>query len=586
LISLWVLLYLVVFTFVPLGQILGRSLGEHPRPIRAYSINIAGSLAGIWSFNWLSWLCSPPVIWFAVMTALLAVLARAIRWRNWWFAAASVATVLCVWWAQAPATRTLWSPYQKLTVRPLYYGSGTNQALGGYNIEANGMSYQAIVNLSEGFMLSHPRYFDLSKARYSHYNLAFEFKRDIHRILIVGAGTGNNAAAALRHGVEQIDCVEIDPSIYALGKELHPERPYDSPRVHMYLTDARAFLKQADGPYDLIWFGLLDTHPGSSYNNRRVDHYVYTVQCFQEARRLLAADGVFLMNFGSRRPWLSDRLQGMVTEVFGHKPIAFHTGYEGTQYGVNGELTLVNANQPLTVNDLPARWLQDYIKAHEVTLPGTTRATTDDWPYLYLERPMVPRLHLLTSLTILATALLAQRRLVGNRGAMDWHFFALGAAFLLLEVQTVSRATLLFGMTWIVNAIVISAVLVMILLSNLAAWRWPRLPQAAIIAGLALTVAALALVPLDWFNTLTGGTKLVAASAFLTAPVFFAGLIFIRSFAVCADRARALGSNLIGALVGGLLESVSFITGIRALVILVGLFYLFAILRRPAAVRR
>jgi hypothetical protein len=91
------------------------------------------------------------------------------------------------------------------------------------------------------------------------------------------------------------------------------------------------------------------------------------------------------------------------------------------------------------------------------------------------------------------------------------------------------------------------------------------------------------LVPLDWFNTLTGTTKLFAASAFLTAPVFFAGLIFIRSFAACADKSRALGSNLIGALVGGLLESLSFITGIRALIILVDLFYLMAIWRRPIA---
>ena len=106
------------------------------------------------------------------------------------------------------------------------------------------------------------------------------------------------------------------------------------------------------------------------------------------------------------------------------------------------------------------------------------------------------------------------------------------------------------------------------------------------IAGLTVTVAALAFVPLDWFNSLTYTAKLFAASAFLTAPVFFAGLIFIRSFAVCADKARALGSNLIGALVGGLLESLSFVTGIRALVVLVGLFYLFALLRRPVAVQR
>jgi hypothetical protein len=91
-------------------------------------------------------------------------------------------------------------------------------------------------------------------------------------------------------------------------------------------------------------------------------------------------------------------------------------------------------------------------------------------------------------------------------------------------------------------------------------------------------------VPLEWFNALTGATKLFAASAFLTAPVFFAGLIFIRSFAKCEDKSRALGSNLIGALVGGLLEALSFVTGVRALILLVAIFYLIALWRRPSAV--
>ena len=52
----------------------------------------------------------------------------------------------------------------------------------------------------------------------------------------------------------------------------------------------------------------------------------------------------------------------------------------------------------------------------------------------------------------------------------------------------------------------------MVLLANLVAARWPRLPLAAVVLGLAVTVAALAVVPLDWFDHLTGMTKLLAAS--------------------------------------------------------------------------
>jgi SAM-dependent methyltransferase len=580
-IMLGVILYLVVFAFVPIGQILGHAFSEHPRVIRAYSINVAGSLVGILLFNLLSWLCTPPLVWFMAAAVLLAALTLTMMSRNWWFALALVPAIASVYGTHTSEQRTVWSPYQKLTVTPSHYGGATNQVLIGYEIEANGLGYQGVVNLSEEFLKSNPGLFNISEAQLSHYNLAFEINRDVHRLLVVGAGSGNNAAAALRHGVEQIDCVEIDPQIYALGKELHPEHPYDSPRVHMYLTDARAFLKQARGSYDLIWFGLLDTHPGSSYNNRRVDHYVYTLQCLQEARQLLAPKGILLMNFAARRPWISDRLYGMFTRVFGHEPLAFQADRGQPQYGAGGELTLIGGNEAFTIDDLPAGWLRDYVKARQISLSGTTRPTTDDWPYLYIERAKIPKLYVLTSLTILGAIGLAGWRGFGvGRFTFDWHFFALGAAFLLLEVQTVSRATLLFGMTWEVNAIVISAILVMILLANLVAWRWPGIPQWTMISGLALALAALGLVPLSCFNQFAGASKLIAASSFLTAPVFFAGVIFIQSFAASKDKARALGSNLMGALIGGLLESLSFITGIRALIVLVGLFYLVAVLTR------
>jgi hypothetical protein len=332
----------------------------------------------------------------------------------------------------------------------------------------------------------------------------------------------------------------------------------------------------------MVWFGLLDTNPGSSYNNRRLDQYVYTLQSFQEARRLLAPDGVLLVNFSALRPWVIDRLYGLLTRAFGHPPLAFYLGAESNVYGSSGELTLVTGNKVRSPADLPKGMEHDYLMSNYIrNVAGKTRPTTDDWPYLYLEHARIPKLYWIVYLILVAMAGITGREIWGRGRGVDGHFFALGAAFLLLEVQTVSRAALLFGTTWGVNAIVVSAVLVMILLSNIVAALWPRLPRWAVGTGLAVSVAALALVPLDWFNTLTGVEKLLAASAFLTVPVFFAGLIFIRSFASCADKSRALGSNLIGALVGGLLESLSFVAGIRALVLLVGVFYALAFRLKP-----
>ncbi len=578
-----ILAYLVLYTFVPAGQMLGRAFQRHPKVVRAYSVNIAGSLAGVWLFNAISWTAVPPPIWFALAAA--ALLPLAIERRREVFVTAGLVAVaaLVIWLGRDLSKQNIWSPYHKLILSPFYAGTEKQRVQQGYVLEVNGAFYQHLLNFSEDFLRAYPQVFDLEQIRRSHYNLPFAFKPHARRMLIVGAGSGNDAAAALRHGVEEIVCVEIDPQIYSLGKRLHPEHPYESGRVRVVLNDARAYFKNATGSYDLIWFGWLDSHVlGTSYNNLRLDHYVYTRESLAEARRLLSDDGIVVLTFGAQARWIADRLFGVLRDAFGHEPLAYADPWLPRQFGGGGNVTLVTARQPVTLASVGDAETRDFIREHLVTLPGVTRVTTDDWPYLYLHRAKIPNLHLAVITTILAIVLLARRRAFGSGGKPNWHFFALGAAFLLLEVQTVSRATLLFGMTWVVNAIVISAVLVMILLSNLVAWRWPRLPQTVVITGLGIAVGALALAPLDWFNAMRGVGKLVVASAFLTAPIFFAGLIFIRSFAACEDKARALGSNLVGALVGGLLESVSFVTGIRALVLLVGLFYVIAIKRRAS----
>jgi hypothetical protein len=64
-----------------------------------------------------------------------------------------------------------------------------------------------------------------------------------------------------------------------------------------------------------------------------------------------------------------------------------------------------------------------------------------------------------------------------------------------------------------------------------------------------------------------------AAVLLLCLPVFFAGLIFIRSFAQVQFSAKALGSNLFGAVVGGLLESLSFWIGLKWLLLVAAALY-------------
>src|SRR3989442_13519352 len=81
-------------------------------------------------------------------------------------------------------------------------------------------------------------------------------------------------------------------------------------------------------------------------------------------------------------------------------------------------------------------------------------------------------------------------------------------------------------------------------------------------------------IPLQTFFFSSLWIKILTATLVLCSPVLFAGIVFIRSFAREGFRGEALGSNLFGALVGGLLEALSMWTGIRSLLIVAGLFYL------------
>ena len=155
----------------------------------------------------------------------------------------------------------------------------------------------------------------------------------------------------------------------------------------------------------------------------------------------------------------------------------------------------------------------------------------------------------------------------------------------MLEAQIVSRLALFFGTTWIVNAIVLSAVLVMILLANLVAARWPAPGHGPCYLGLLLTILLLHGIPLDRLFLASELAKGLAVGGLFTLPLFFAGLIFITSFRGAPRKDAAFGANLLGAILGGFLEGIAFITGMRALLLLAAALYLLSAAALPRSGR-
>jgi hypothetical protein len=127
--------------------------------------------------------------------------------------------------------------------------------------------------------------------------------------------------------------------------------------------------------------------------------------------------------------------------------------------------------------------------------------------------------------------------------------------------------------------------MVLIVAANLIVhWR-PGIAVTFAYVGIFASILAAYIVPPEAFFLGSFWAKMFAATAVLCLPVFFAGIVFIVSFARAGFRSDALGSNLLGALLGGMLESISMWTGMRSILILVALFYALSwiVLVRQAA---
>jgi len=101
-------------------------------------------------------------------------------------------------------------------------------------------------------------------------------------------------------------------------------------------------------------------------------------------------------------------------------------------------------------------------------------------------------------------------------------------------------------------------------------------------AGLFLAMLAAYVIPLGSLFFANPSLRGITATVLLCLPVFFAGLVFITSFAQARFSGAALGSNLLGALVGGLLESLSLWFGLKALLIVAAVLYFLSWLTRRA----
>ena len=589
---------LIALVFVGLGQVMGRAFDAIPDRVTAYTVDVCGSLTGIAAFAAMSYFQLPPTVWFVPIVLLMLHFAG---WRRPVQLAAALTTFTLV----AIGSHGLivngevsWSPYYKVAYTPAFHEIATNDI--GHQqmlkMEHNGVAYVLphVLNRDAG-------------------------GRPFEDVMIIGAGSGNDVAAALRAGVKHVAAVEIDPRINEIGRQLHPDRPYADPRVSVHLDDGRSFARNTERKYDLAIYALVDSlvlHSG--YSSLRLENFLFTREALEDVKRTLKPDGVFAMYNFYRQGWVVGRLAKMAEEVFGEKPLVISLPQrDSIQPGDNqfGHITfLLVSSDSKRLQAIRARFekgesfwihpkppMNEAINAFRTTAPtgedwfrsaparvdlgGIDLLPSDDWPQLYLrgrEIPWAPIGQGMVVIALLSLAILLAfapaRRLRPN-----WQMFFLGAGFMLLETKGVVHMALLFGGTWIVNSIVFFAILVMILFANLYVIKAKPRRLAPYYALLVAALLVNALVPMNLFLSLPPLERTLASCVVVFVPVFFAGVIFATAFRESRQPDADFGSNVAGIILGGLSEHLSLVVGFNYLILVAIAYYLLSLALRPRA---
>ena len=553
-------------TFVPLGHLVS-NLMYSQKKLQSYSSNLLGSIAGIVVFALMSIYWTGPSLWF-LLGFIILIFFQKKNYLNIIFSGSSLFILLLIFLIPKDSNeKNIYSPYQLISV---IYEEDTVK-----RVKASNLFFQTPYSLDK---------LDTS------YFLPFKASNEVpKKILIVGSGTGNDTAAAISSGVESIDAVEIDPVIIDLGK-YHPNKPYEDQKVKVIQNDARNFIRHTNEKYDLILYGLLDSHTSLSSNGGiRLDSYVYTVQAFEEAKKKLTKDGYISLTFGVASKELGVKIFRMLKKAFNDEEPTVYMYIPGAEklddkFFIDGDLykkdfieakyTFLisnNANKVFRFNDQSDLARVNFFdnKKTKVSL------SNDDWPFFYMPVKVWPKSYIIILILIfISSFLFIKKTSTLNRKNFSITCFFLGAGFMLIETKGITEIALIYGSTWFVITIVIGFILLMAYLANLLIIRNGQIKSSIIYFLLIISLL------FGYFFTFVDTTIFssiilkIIVPLILTVPIFFSGLAFSKELSVENHVGVALSSNILGAIFGGLIEYNSMYFGFKSLYLLGIIMYL------------
>jgi hypothetical protein len=316
----------------------------------------------------------------------------------------------------------------------------------------------------------------------------------------------------------------------------------------------------------------------SQFSSVRLDNFIYTRESLQDVKARLAPDGLLSITYLVFREWIGAKMYAALKDVFGDDlcvvRVSTFQKNDTAIYLAGGAVRRLHLGAD-----------PDFTRYEGFDIGATP--ITDNWPYLYLASEGIPSHYLWMLGVVLAISILGIFTLRSGSGhRFSTHFFFLGAGFMLLETASITRFALLFGSTWVVNSAVIGSILAMILLANLYVEKVGRIHPRLLYLLLIVSIFLNWWLGPEVYLSLSRVPAVVLSSLSLSLPLFFAGIIFAASFKATQDVSGMFAYNLLGAIMGGLLEYVSMATGFRFLfLVAIGLYCISFLGWKPSEVR-
>lgn len=122
-------------------------------------------------------------------------------------------------------------------------------------------------------------------------------------VLLLGGGASGTVSEVLKYGAA-VDYVEIDPDIIVVGNMFT-----DLSGARIYEMDGRKYVKETDVIYDVVIVDVPD--PDSAQMNR-----FYTVEFFEEVKRILEKDGVFSVSLSTSPNYLGTPTRELNSSIY------------------------------------------------------------------------------------------------------------------------------------------------------------------------------------------------------------------------------------------------------------------------------